>query len=41
MGTKNKGGKNIKKTAARDLKQKRADKKAKKDAARGKHSGIV
>jgi hypothetical protein len=41
MGTKNKGGKNIKKTAARDMKQKRLDKKAKKDSTRQKHSGIV
>lgn len=36
MGTKNKGGKNTKTTAARDLKQKRLDKRAKKDAAGGK-----
>jgi hypothetical protein len=32
MGTKNKGGKNVKKAAARDLKQKRAEKKAKRSA---------
>ncbi len=41
MGTKNKGGKNVKKTATRDLKQKRLDKKTKKDADRGKLSGIA
>jgi hypothetical protein len=41
MGTKNKGGKNVKKAAARDLKQKRSDKKAKRDAAGGKRSGIA
>jgi hypothetical protein len=29
MGTKNKGGKNVKKAATKDLKQKRAEKKAK------------
>ena len=32
MGNKDKGGKHTKKVAARNLKQKRADKKAKKDA---------
>jgi hypothetical protein len=41
MGTKNKGGKNIKKAPARDLKQKRLDKKAKRDAAEGKRAGLV
>ena len=41
MATKNKGGKNVKKAAARDLKQKRAAKRAKKDTAAGKHSGLV
>ena len=32
MGNKDKGGRHTKKVAARNLKQKRADKKAKKDA---------
>ena len=33
MASKNKGGRNTKTAATRDLKQKRLDKKAKKDAA--------
>lgn len=41
VGTKNKGGKNVKTVAARDLKQKRRDKKTKKDAAQGKQSGLI
>jgi hypothetical protein len=40
MGATVQGGKNTKK-ATRDLQQKRLDKKAEKDAARGKHSGIA
>ena len=36
MGNKDKGGKNTKKAAARDLKQKRADKRAKREALKGK-----
>ena len=40
MGTKNKGGRNTKKVAAKNLKQKRLDKKAKKDAAEGKPNRI-
>ena len=40
MGTKDKGGRNTKKVAAKDLKQKRLDKKMKKDAAAGKQSKI-
>ena len=39
MGNKDKGGRHTKKVAAKDLKQKRADKKAKKNA--GKQGGIV
>ncbi len=38
MGTKDKGGRSTKKVAAKDLKQKRLDKKAKKDALKGKPS---
>ena len=38
MGNKDKGGSHTKKVAAKSLKEKRADKKAKKDA--GKQSGI-
>ena len=41
MGTKDKGGRSTKKVAARDLKQKRLDKKAKKDALKGKPSRTV
>jgi hypothetical protein len=41
MGTKDKGGRSNKKTAARDLKKKRLDKKAKKDAVEGKKSKVV
>lgn len=40
MGNKDKGGRNTKKVAAKDLKQKRLDKRAKKDAAAGKQSRI-
>jgi len=40
MATKNKGGRNIKKVAAKDLKQKRLDKKAKKDAAETKWNKV-
>jgi hypothetical protein len=40
MATKNKGGKNVKKAAARDLKQKRADKKAKR-SAKGDQSKLL
>ncbi len=40
MGTKNKGGKNVKKVAAKDLKQKRSDKRAKRGAAEGKQGRI-
>lgn len=32
MASKDKGGRNVKKTASRNLKEKRQDKKAKKDA---------
>jgi hypothetical protein len=39
MGSKDKGGRHTKKVAAKNLKQKRAAKKAKKDA--GKQSGII
>lgn len=38
MGTKDKGGRSTKKGATRDLKQKRLDKKAKRDALGGKRS---
>ncbi|MGZ8773902.1 MAG: hypothetical protein ACXW10_11000 [Acidimicrobiia bacterium] len=41
MGTKDKGGRSNKKTAARDLKKKRLDKKAKKDAVEGNKSKVV
>ena len=34
MGSKDKGGRSSKKTAAKDLKQKRLDKKAKKDESK-------
>ena len=34
MGTKDKGGRSNRKTAAKDLKQKRLDKKAKKDESK-------
>ena len=40
MANKNKGGRNTKKVAAKDLKQKRLDKKAKKQAADGKQTTI-
>lgn len=40
MGSKDKGGRNTKTAAAKDLKQKRVDKKAKKDASRSKQSRI-
>jgi hypothetical protein len=36
MGSKDKGGKNTKKVGTKDLKQKRQDKKAKRDAVAGK-----
>ena len=36
MGNKDKGGRNTKKQAARSLKQKRAEKKAKREAVKGK-----
>ena len=36
MGNKDKGGRNTKKLAARSLKQKRAEKKAKREALKGK-----
>ena len=38
MGNKDKGGRNTKKAAARSLKQKRAEKKAKRDALKGKRN---
>jgi hypothetical protein len=38
MGTKDKGGRNVKKTAVKDLKQKRLDRKAKKTAAAARPS---
>jgi hypothetical protein len=41
MGTKDKGGRSTKKVAAKDLKQKRLDKKAKKDALKGRPSRAV
>ena len=41
MGTKNKGGKSAKKPAAKDLKQKRLDKKMKKAAVEGKQTKVV
>ena len=40
MASKDKGGRSKKKTAAKDLKQKRLDKKAKKDAAEGKNKVV-
>ena len=40
MANKNKGGRNTRKVAAKDLKQKRRDKKAKKQAAEGKQTTI-
>ncbi len=36
MGNKDKGGRNTKKQATRSLKQKRAEKKAKREAVKGK-----
>jgi|RifCSP16_1_1023843.scaffolds.fasta_scaffold822421_1 hypothetical protein len=41
MGTKDKGGRSSKKPAAKDLKQKRLDKKTKKGAVEGKQSKVV
>jgi len=41
MGNKDKGGKNTKKTAAKSLKEKRADKKAKQEAPKGKGSSSI
>ena len=38
MGNKDKGGRNTKKLAARSLKQKRAEKKAKREALKGKRN---
>ena len=38
MGNKDKGGRNTKKAPARDLKQKRAGKKAKREALKGKQN---
>ena len=38
LGNKDKGGRNTKKAAARSLKQKRAEKKAKREALKGKRS---
>jgi hypothetical protein len=38
MGNKDKGGRNTKKAAAKSLKEKRADKKAKQEALKGKRS---
>ncbi len=40
MANKNKGGRNTRKVAAKDLKQKRLAKKAKRDAADGKQTSI-
>ena len=40
MASKDKGGRSKKKTAAKDLKQKRLDKKAKKEAAEGKNKVV-
>ncbi len=40
MGNKDKGGRSTKKVAAKSLKQKRLDKKARKDDAAGKQSTI-
>ena len=41
MGTKDKGGKSTKKPAAKNLKEKRLEKKGKRDAAAAKSSKIV
>ena len=41
MGTKDKGGRSSKKAAAKDLKQKRLDKKAKKEAVESKKNKVV
>jgi hypothetical protein len=41
MGTKDKGGRSTKKVAAKDMKQKRLDKKVKKAAAGSKQSKVV
>ena len=41
MGTKDKGGKSTKKAAAKNLKEKRLDKKGKRDAAAAKSSKVV
>lgn len=41
MGSKDKGGKGTKKVAAKNLKEKRHDKKDKRDAAAAKSSNIV
>ncbi len=41
MGSKEKGGRSTKKVAAKDLKQKRADKQAKKDSVAGKPTKVV
>jgi hypothetical protein len=41
MGTKDKGGRGIKKLAAKNLKEKRLDKKGKRDAAAAKSSRVV
>jgi hypothetical protein len=38
MGNKDKGGRNTKKSATRSLKQKRVEKKAKREALKGKRS---
>ena len=38
MGNKDKGGRNTKKQATRSLKQKRAEKKAKREAVKGKRN---
>ncbi|MFO7549302.1 MAG: hypothetical protein R6X29_10605 [Acidimicrobiia bacterium] len=40
MGTKDKGGKSTKKPAAKDLKQKRSDKKAKKAATAARQTKV-
>lgn len=41
MGSKDKGGKSTKKPAAKNLKEKRRDKKGKRDAAAAKSAKIV
>lgn len=41
MGNKDKGGKNTKAVPAKDLKQKRLDKKAKRTALEGKQSRVT